>query len=161
MQKDLPVATSVSQQDKQTHIDKPFIIERKAGQMIWRLKAKKAVQELSGKMHLFEPQLELFTASGKRIPMTGREAWFNPLNKAIRFKDDVVIRYGDWTLYGDDVSYDHATDSVYIPGKFSLDGKLTRARGRGLTVWRGKNHIRVEHAVWIEDKHPRRMQVKP
>jgi len=158
-QKKLMVETTA--QNQQTHVDKPLIIERKAGKMTWRLKAKKAVQESRGNMHLFDPQLELFSESGKRIPMSGREAWFEPLSKAIRFKGDVVIRYGDWTLYGDDVRYDHATDTIHIPGNFRIDGKLTRARGRGLTAWRSKHHIRVDHAVWIEDRHPRRMQVTP
>jgi len=160
-QKELRVETPEQQQDQQTHVDKPLIIERKAGKMTWRLKAQKAAQELGGSMHLFDPQLELFSESGKRIPMSGREAWFDPLSKAIRFKGDVVIRYGDWTLYGDDVRYDHATDTIHIPGKFRLNGKLTRARGKGLTAWRSKHHIRVDHAVWIEDKHPRTMQVTP
>jgi len=159
--KALRVETIGPQQDDQAHVDKPLIIERKAGKMTWRLKAKKAAQELRGSMHLSDPQLELFSESGKRIPMSGREAWFDPLSKAIRFKGDVVIRYGDWTLYGDDVRYDHTTDTIHIPGDFRIDGKLTRVRGRGLTAWRSKHHIRVDHAVWIEDRHPRRMQVTP
>jgi len=154
-------APVVSQKVGQAHVDKPLIIERKAGKMTWRLNAKKAEQELGGRMHLIEPKLELFTESGKRIPMTGHEAWFEPLKKAIRFKGEVVIRYGDWVLYGDDVNYEHSKDTVHIPGKFRIDGKLTRVRGKGLTAWREKHHVRVEQAVWIEDRHANGMRVLP
>ncbi len=160
-EKQLLLAPAASQQMGQAHVDKPLIIERKAGKMIWRLNAQKAEQELHGSMHLIKPKLELFTESGKRIPMTGHEAWFDPLKKAIRFKGDVVIRYGEWVLYGDDVTYDHGKDTVHIPGNFRIDGKLTRVRGKGLTAWRSKHHVRVEQAVWIEDRHSNGMQVMP
>ncbi|MDQ6972790.1 MAG: LPS export ABC transporter periplasmic protein LptC [Mariprofundaceae bacterium] len=146
---------------QQAHVDKPLIVERKAGKILWRLRASRAEQELGGKMHLIEPELELFSENGTRIPMTGREAWFNPLSKAIRFKGDVVAHYGEWVLYGDDVSYEHSTDTVRIPGDFRIEGTLTRTRGRGLTAWRGEHHVRVDEAVWIEDKHPYKMQVMP
>jgi len=160
-EKQLLVDPDAAKQTDQAFVDKPLIIERKAGKMTWRLKAGKAEQELQGGMHLIDPELELFSASGKRIPMTGDEAWFNPLSKAIRFKGHVVIRYGDWVLYGDDVNYDHSKDTVQIPGNFHIEGKLTRVRGRGLTGWRSKQHIRIEHAVWIEDRHAHDLQVNP
>jgi len=157
----LQVDASVTAKDRQAHVDKPLIIERKAGKMIWRLKAQKAEQELRGSMHLLDPELELFSEDGKRIPITGREAWFNPLTKAITFKGNVVAHYDEWTLYAEDVSYDHASDTVHIPGDFRIEGKLTRARGRGLTAWRGDHHVHVEEAAWIEDRHPNAMQVTP
>lgn len=145
---------------QQAHVDKPLIIERKDGKLIWRLKAQKAEQELKGSMHLLGPELELFTEDGRRVPVTGREAWFNPLSKAINFKGSVVAHYDTWTLYSEDVSYDHASDTMHVPGAFRIEGKLTRARGKGMTAWRGNHHIRVEEAVWIEDKHPNQMGVK-
>jgi len=159
--KQLQVDTSDAAKNQQAHVDRPLIIERKAGKIIWRLKAQKAEQELRGSMHLMDPELELFSESGVRIPVTGREAWFNPLTKAIHFKGDVVARYGGWTLYADDVTYEHASDAVHVPGSFRIEGKLTKARGRGLTAWRGKHHVRVEEASWIEDRHPYKMQVMP
>ncbi|MDQ6965909.1 MAG: hypothetical protein Q9M23_03170, partial [Mariprofundaceae bacterium] len=35
-----------------------------------------------------------------------------------------------------------------------IEGKLTKARGRGLTAWRVDHHVQIEEAVWIEDRHP-------
>lgn len=158
-ERQLQVDNSTAEKTQQAHVDKPLIIERKAGKILWRLKAKKAEQELNGSMHLTVPELELFSETGRRIPITGREAWFNPLTKTIHFKGDVVVHYGEWKLYADDVSYDHASDTVHIPGAFRIEGKLTRARGKDLTAWRGKHHVRVEKAVWIEDRHAYKMQV--
>lgn len=153
----LRVDASQAAKTRQAHVDKPLIIERKAGRMLWRLRAQKAEQELKGSMHLLDPELELFSEDDKRIPITGREAWFDPLSKAIHFKGDVVAHYEEWTLYTQDMSYDHASDSVHIPGDFRIEGKQTRARGRGMTAWRGERRVRVEEAVWIEDKHPNPM----
>jgi len=153
-EKQLSVDNSEMAKTQQAQVDKPLMIERKAGKMIWRLKAQKAEQELKGSMHLIAPELELFSEDGQRIPITGREAWFNPLSKAIHFKGDVVAHYDEWVLYSEDVSYDHGSDTVQIPGAFRIEGKLTRARGRGLTAWRADHHVRVEEAAWIEDRHP-------
>jgi Lipopolysaccharide-assembly, LptC-related len=158
-ERQLQVDNSAADKTRQVHVDKPLIIERKAGKMLWRLKARKAEQELSGSMHLTVPELELFSETGKSIPVTGREAWFNPLSKTIHFKGDVLVIYGEWKLYADEMSYDHASDTVHIPGDFRIEGKLTRARGQDLTFWRGDHHVRVEKAVWIEDRHPYKMQV--
>lgn len=155
--KQLRIDTSEGAKTQQAQVDKPLIIERKAGKMIWRLKAQKAEQELKGSMHLLDPELELFSEDGKRIPITGREAWFNPLSKAIHFKGGVVAHYDEWILYSEDVSYDHAADTVLIPGDFRIEGKLTKARGRVMTVWRSDHHVHVEEAVWIEDRHPNQM----
>lgn len=152
--KQLPSEMAAATQDQRAHVDKPLIIERKSGKILWRLKAGNAQQELKGEMHLTQPELELFTETGRRIPITGREAWFNPLSKSIRFHGDVVMHYGEWVLYSEDVRYDHGRDTVRVPGKFRLVGRLTRARGRDMTAWRGKNHVHVAHAVWIEDRHP-------
>jgi len=159
--KQLQVDTSEITKSQQAYVDRPLIVERKAGKIIWRLKAQKAEQELRGSMHLIDPELELFSEDGVSIPVVGREAWFNPLTKAINFKGDVVVRYNEWTLYTDDVSYVHASDTMHIPGSFRIEGKLTKARGRGMTVWRGDRHVRVEEAAWIEDRHPYNMQVMP
>lgn len=144
-----------------THVDKPLIVERKAGHVIWRLKADKAEQQLTGTMHLLQPELELFTESGKSIPVTGKQAWFTPLSKQVRFKGDVKVRYGEWRLYSDSLRYEHQKDIIVIPGAFRIKGKTTRIRGRNLTAWRAVQHVRVEDGVWIEDTRPIHMQVMP
>jgi len=159
--KPLQVEDSTAAKGQQAHVDKPLIVERKSGKMIWRLKAQKAEQELRGSMHLIQPELELFSDAGKRIPVSGKQAWFDPLNKAINFKQGVVVRYGEWTLFADEVRYEHGSNSMHIPGTFRIEGKLTRGRGEGLTVWRDDHHVRIEKGVWLEDRHPYAMQVKP
>ena len=159
--KKVQTAKKAATKEQQAHVDKPLVIERKAGKMIWRLKAQKAEQESGGSMHLYSPQLELFTDKGARVPITGSEAWFNPLKKAIHFKGDVVAHYGEWTLYADDVTYDQATDTMHVPGDFRIESALTRTRGQGLTVWRDEQRLHVEHAVWIKDKHPDAIQGMP
>jgi len=144
-----------------THVDKPVIVEREAGHIVWRLKAAKAEQQLTGAMHLLEPELELFTETGKSIPMTGKEAWFNPLSKQVRFKGDVEVRYGEWRLYSNSVRYDHQKGAVVIPGAFRIEGKTTHVRGRTLTAWRATQHVRVENGVWVEDMRPMHMEAIP
>jgi len=140
------------------HVDKPLIVERQAGRTVWRLRAAKAEQQLTGTMHLLEPELVLFTEAGKKVPMTGKEAWFKPLSKQIRFKGDVKVQYGEWHLYSDSVRYDPQKGAVVIPGPFRIEGRTTHVRGRGLTAWRATQHVRVEHGVWIEDTRPTRMK---
>lgn len=148
-------------ENQQANVDRPVIIERKAGKVVWRLKAKKAEQDLGGSMHLLAPELELYSENNVSIPVAARDAWFNPLTKSINFKGGVVVRYGEWTLYAEEVSYKHASDILHIPGDFRIESKLTKARGKGLTAWRGERHVRVESGSWIEDRHPYKMQVMP
>ena len=133
------------------HVDKPLIVEREAGRTLWRLRAARAEQQLSGAMHLIEPELELFTDKGERVPVTGREAWFEPLTRRVRFRGHVRVHYRDWLLKSEELRYEHAKDVLVIPGAFRLQGAHTRARGRGLTLWRGNQRLRVAHGVWVED----------
>ncbi len=151
----------VAEKTPRTHVDKPLIVEREAGRTVWRLKAVKAVQQLTGTMHLLKPELELFTAAGKSIPITGKEAWFNPLSKQVRFKGNVEVRYGEWRLYSDSLRYDHQKGAVEVPGPFRIEGTTTHVRGRNLTAWRATQHVRVEDGVWIEDMQSARMKFMP
>lgn len=157
----VPAAPPANKASQQAHVDQPLIIERKAGKMAWRLKASKAEQELRGRMHLMHPELELYSDDGKRVPVTGDEAWFNPLTKAIEFRGNVEAHYEQWTVYCDQVSYDHVSDTLHIPGEFRVESRLTRARGKGLTAWRNDHHIRIEEGAWIEDYHPNMMRMAP
>jgi len=144
-----------------THVDKPLIVERDGGHTVWRLKAAKAEQQLTGAMHLLRPKLELFTSAGKIIPITGKEAWFNPLSRKVRFKGNVEMRYGEWRLYSNSLRYDHQKGAVVVPGPFRIEGTSTHVRGRDLTAWRATQHVRVEDGVWIEDTRPVRMKTMP
>ncbi len=143
------------------HVDRPVIVEREAGRMLWRLKAARAEQQLSGAMHLIQPELELFTDKGERVPVTGREAWFNPLRKRIRFRGHVRVRYRDWLLTSEDVRYRHSKDELVIPGDFHVQGKHTRGRGSGLTLWRKARHVHIAHGVWIQDDRKPKQALDP
>jgi len=155
------VDTPESAQGQQAYVDRPLIVEQKAGKIVWRLKAQKAEQELTGSLYLVKPELELYSEEGKTVPIAGQEAWFNPLTKSVKFKGDVVVHYNEWTLYADEVRYEHASDTVQVPGVFRIEGKLTKVQGRGMTAWRGDRHVYVEDAVRIEDRHSYKMQAKP
>ncbi len=158
----LPLSFSSAMREKpRAHVDKPFIVEHESGRTVWRLKARKAEQQTNGNLHLLQPQLELFSASGKRIPVTGSEAWFAPLSKKIRFTGDVKMEYGEWQLFCDSMRYDHQKDMVYIPGPFRIKGKATRIRGKNLTAWRAANHVRVDGGIWIEDARSTSTKVMP
>ncbi len=139
--------------DAGTRVEKPLIVERDGDRMIWRLQADKADQEVRG-MHLTRPRLELFTESGKVIPVRGRQAWFQPLTRSIRFEGGVVVDYGQWHLRSEVLIYDSASDELRIPGDFRLKGKSLRARGNSLRAKRKQERIWVENGVWIEDSSP-------
>jgi len=136
-----------------TRVKKPLIVERNDGRMVWRLQAERADQETRG-LHLIQPRLELFTESGKVIPIRGRQAWFQPLSKNIRFEGAVVVDYEAWRLQSEVLQYDSAKDELYIPGNFRLRGDSIRARGRTLRAKRSLQRIWVDHGVWIEDSRP-------
>ncbi|MDQ6967036.1 MAG: hypothetical protein Q9M23_08940, partial [Mariprofundaceae bacterium] len=55
-EKKLQVDMSEAVKTQQAQVDKPLMIERKAGKMIWRWKAQQAEPELKGSMHLIDPE---------------------------------------------------------------------------------------------------------
>jgi len=136
-----------------TEVEKPLIVERDGDRMIWRLQAAKADQVLQG-MHLSKPHLELFSESGKMIPVRGEQAWFNPLSRSIRFEGAVVVDYGNWRLNSETLEYDSSKDELYVPGSFRIRGIDVRARGHALHAKRKEQRLWVEKGVWIEDSRP-------
>jgi len=151
-----PQAPPVQRQataDPGTRVEKPLIVERDGDRMIWRLQADKADQEARG-MHLTNPRLELFTESGKVIPVHGRQAWFQPLHRSVRFEGGVVVDYGPWRLRSEVLVYDSDTDELRIPGDFRVKGERLRARGNHLRARRKQERIWVENGIWIEDSSP-------
>lgn len=139
--------------DTGTRVERPLIVERDGERIVWRLQAEKAKQEIRG-MHLTQPRLELFTESGKVIPVRGKQAWFQPLSRSIRFEGAVVVDYGEWQLQSEVLHYDSAADELHIPGDFRLKGDRMRARGRTLRARRYLQRIWVDNGVWIEDSQP-------
>jgi hypothetical protein len=138
----------------QAKVEKPLIVERKGERIIWRLQAESAKQQEQG-MHLIEPRLELFTESGDMIPVQGREAWFEPLRRNIRFQGAVQASYRDWQLQSEQLRYESSRDELVVPGKFSLVKPNTTLKGRGLRVDRKSERLKVEHDVRLEDRSER------
>ncbi|MES0372312.1 MAG: LPS export ABC transporter periplasmic protein LptC [Mariprofundaceae bacterium] len=134
----------------QAKIEKPLIVERKGEKIIWRLQADSAKQQEKG-MYLVEPRLELFTDSGEAVPVKGREAWFEPIRKNIRFKGGVEIRYREWTLHSEELHYDSERDEMVVPGSFKAAKPDFTLRGRGLRVDRKTQQLTVDHDVRVKD----------
>ncbi|HKJ83283.1 MAG TPA: LPS export ABC transporter periplasmic protein LptC [Mariprofundaceae bacterium] len=153
----LPPAPPTAKKQNRAQVDRPLIVERKGNRMLWRLQAQKAEQGRHD-MHLISPKLDLFTDAGELIPVKGKEAWFNPVTKSIRFKGDVEVDYRKWILRCQVLNYDHRTEQLYIPGAFRIRGESIRIRGKGLTAFRQTQKIRVDHGVWVEDRKPERWE---
>jgi len=149
------IATQNNQTEKpQTRVEAPVIVERKDGNMIWQLRALEANQQLDGQMNLVSPTLTLFTKSGDKVIINSKQAWFDPLQRDVRFQDDVIVDYEQWQLTTDTLSYISVTDVLHIPGTFSIKGGTVSARGRNMRLHRGSEQINVDEGIWIEDKNP-------
>jgi lipopolysaccharide export system protein LptC len=135
-----------------------LIVERKGERIIWRLRAEKAEQQLSGRMQLDAPRLEMFADDGEAVSVVGRRAWFDPLTRGIRFENDVRVRYQQWLLQSEALSYVSETDELRVPGHFEVTGETTRARGKGLRIKRQTQRLWVEDGIWIEEADPERWQ---
>ena len=105
-------------------------------------------------MRLIRPRLELFTESGKVIPVRGRQAWFQPMRRSIRFEGGVVVDYDGWRLRSEVLVYDSTSDELRIPGDFRVRGDRLRARGNRLRARRKQERVWVENGIWIEDSKP-------
>lgn len=157
----LPVAPTPPDEQNRTQVDKPLIVERKGDRMLWRLQAQKAEQETGDGMHLISPRLDLFTETGEIIPVRGKEAWFDPVSRSIRFKGDVDVHYRTWILKCQILNYDHGTEKLHIPGAFRITGDSIKIRGKGLTAFRNTQRILVDQGVWVEDSQPERWEGQP
>jgi hypothetical protein len=133
-------------------VEKPLIIERKGKRMLWRLKAQKAEQQLKGGLKLTLPILELFTAAGKKVTISGAWANFDPLHRDIVFHQRVVAVYQQWLLSCDTLAYVSSKDEVTVPGAFVAIGDKVTIRGAGLRADRGSQRLWVEHGVHIVDR---------
>ena len=156
-----PVSSSQPEEQTQTKVESPVIVERREGEMIWQLRAAEANQQLDGRMHLIRPELLLFTAEKKEIPIKGEQAWFDPLKRNIHFQQHVTVRFGPWLLASEEMIYDSSKDEVHIPDAFELTGETVRAHGKVLRLNRESEILTVDNGIWIEDSHPRWQGVLP
>jgi len=148
------ISTPTDQEQPQTRVEKPVIIERKDGQITWQLRAKEAKQQLDGKMHLSNPELLLFTKDKQGISIESEQAWFNPLQRNIRFQGNVVAHYEVWDLYAETLVYENAKDEIHIPEAFRIKGETLRAHGEDLRLNRQTENLTIDKGVWIEDSNP-------
>jgi len=148
----LPNQQAGEGQPNQTEVSSPLIVEKKGDRMIWKLQAERAQQELNGKMHLLSPQLTLFTDAGEAVPVQGREAWFDPIQRNIEFQGDVRIRYNSWTLASNQVFFNSSDDQLLIPGQFDIRGETLQAKGKSLRLDRRNQKLWVDQGIWIKDE---------
>jgi len=146
--------SSVASERPKTEVEKPVIVERKDGAVIWQLRATEAKQQLDGKMHLILPILTLFTQQGREVTIDGQQAWFDPLQRNIHFQDQVNINYDVWRVKTSSLIYDSTADEIHVPEKFNLKGGMISARGKNMRLRRDGNQINVDEGIWIQDKDP-------
>jgi len=134
-----------------TQVESPVIVERKDGKITWQLRAEEASQQLDGKMRLSKPVLTLYAENGKEIKIQSRQAWFEAVQRNVRFEDHVMVYFDDWTMQSELMIYDSGKDEMQIPGKFRLWGKTIKAHGKNMRLHRATEEVNVEDGIWIED----------
>lgn len=147
----LPSQASANQnEESQTRVEQPLIVERNGEKLTWRLQAKSARQE-EGVMILQDPTLELFTEQQEVVRIVSEKAWFEPLQRNIEFKGHVQAFYRDWQLKSDVLKYRSVQDQLTVPGRFELESPETQVHGRGLRANRQTQEIFISHETWIRD----------
>jgi len=147
-------STGTDVEETKTRVESPVIVERKDGKITWQLRAREANQQLDGKMHLINPTLVLYTEGGKDINIESDQAWFEPLQRNVRFKDHVVVHYDAWSMQTGVMVYVSAKDEIHVPGKFRVQGKNIKAHGKNMRLYRTTEKIDVEDGILIEDSDP-------
>lgn len=154
-----PAATDKEQ--PQTRVESPVLVERKDGNIVWRLRAEEAKQLLDGRMLLIKPRLILFTEDEGEIPIEGDQAWLEPEKRNVQFQGNVVVHYETWDLYTETMIYESTKDEIYIPDAFRIKGETLRARGADLRLNRQTELLTVDKGIWIEDSDPQWQGVIP
>jgi len=144
-------STKTADHEPKTQVESPVIVERKDGKVTWQLRAEEASQQLDGKMRLSKPVLTLYTENAQEIKIESRQAWFEPIQRNVRFKDHVMVYFDDWTMQSELMIYDSGKDEMQIPGKFRLWGKTIKAHGKNMRLHRAAEEVTVEDGIWIED----------
>jgi len=160
---DLPeVAEPGSEAETGIQVDKPLLVEHEGDNVVWRLQAEKAEQNLDGSMSLTKPKLELFTESGRVMPVSGKQAEVNLLGRSITFSGDVELHFeSDWMLRCETLSYDGSKDEVLVPNRFTAEGPEIMFQGGSRRIARKSQRLWVDNGVRIEDANPARWQRLP
>lgn len=146
------VAKGGGEDGAQTNVESPQIVEREGERIIWRLQAKQAKQQLDGKMYMVEPVLTLYTDKQVEVPVQSQEAWFDPVQRSIRFAGKVEVHYQQWLLQSDALVYDSHKDELRVPNRFVITGKTLQAKGKGLRLQRETQRLWVDEGIWIRDE---------
>jgi LPS export ABC transporter protein LptC len=154
-------STATDKEQPQTRVESPVLVERKDGEIVWRLRAEEAKQLLDGRMLLSKPRLLLFTKEEGEIPIESDQAWLEPVKRNIRFQGNVVIHYETWDLYTEIMIYESVKDEMYIPEAFRVKGETLRARGADLRLNRQTEQLTVDKGIWIKDSNPEWQGVIP
>ena len=144
----------ISKEPPKTEVESPVIVERKNGKVIWKLRAMEAKQQDNGSMLLSEPKLILFTSSGKEIAIHGRQAWFKPIKRNIRFQSQVSVYHESWIMHTETLIYNSARDEAHAPERFTIEGETLSAKGKNMRLQRGSDQIKVDGGIWIQDRDP-------
>ena len=145
----------------ETRVEAPVIVERKDGRVIWQLRARAANQQLNGQMRLNGPQLHLYTETGQQVHIIGKQAWFNPLKRNVRFQDNVKVLYKGWIMTCQTLIYNSASDQINIPGAFLIHGGSIHAHGKHMIFHRSSEQIDVGEGIWIKDTNAQWQGVTP
>lgn len=152
---DQPAASNTaSTEEPKTQVESPVIVERKDGNIIWQLRAEEANQQLDGQMRLSKPVLVLYTEAQQEINIVSQLAWFNPLTRNLRFEKEVLVRYHEWSISTDIMTYNSSSDQLHMPETFKLWGKSITARGKNMHLQRTSEQVNVDDGIWIEDSNP-------
>jgi len=143
-----------------TEVESPVIVERKDGEIIWQLRATEAKQQANGRMKLLSPVLTMFTESGQRVIIKGKNAVFHPINRNIRFQDQVKVNYEQWQMNTRILIYKSALDEIHVPETFDIFGENIKARGKNMRLNRNSETINVDGGIWIQDSDPKWQGVK-
>ena len=138
----------------ETKVEKPLLIERKSGRIVWQLRAEVAKQQLDGKMHLILPTLQLYNDNGQTMTINSKQAWFEPLTRNVKFQGEVIVDYRNWKLNSATLLYNTAKDMIHVPGQFQLRGGSVQAKGKAMYFFRKTEKVIVTEGIWMKDSAP-------
>jgi LPS export ABC transporter protein LptC len=141
--KSLPEGIDVSLQDiDYTHIEN--------GKPQWRLVAQQVErQSESGALDLVRPQLSFYNEQGE--PEGSMQAGIGEVSDdylQVRLREDVVLKNtAGYTLYTDQLDYDHATQVATTDEHVRLIGDKVNLEGVGLQFYVKSKFLRLEKQV--------------
>jgi LPS export ABC transporter protein LptC len=118
------------------HLSGVNYTEMKRGRKEWTLKADSLrYSRASQLLHFEQVALALFSASDRRVEVTGQEANYDRQAKLVRLSGHVLVEdLAGYRLTANELMYHVDTKKIFIPGAFSISGPKLTLRGQDLTV---------------------------